>query len=121
MTSMALDDEVRRRWFDRQLEQRTAGLNGGGGDGTSGDMEHRVTRLETHMESVRADLAKLTQMPADLAALKERVTHLPTRIEVKNDVDAAVDRAGTRTQRTIMIVGGLVAVVVAALNFVTRL
>lgn len=118
---MALDDEVRRRWFDRQMEQQSASLNGGGGDGTSDKMEQRVTRLETHMEGVRADLAKLAQVPADVAALKERANHLPTRLEAKNDIDAAVDRAGTRTQRTIVIVGSLVAVIVAILNYISRL
>lgn len=48
-----------------------------GGDG--GGMESRVAVLEAHMEHVRSDLAKLSGVPADLAALKEKVEHLPTK------------------------------------------
>ncbi|WP_437871573.1 hypothetical protein ACSD7O_24985 [Methylorubrum extorquens] len=47
-----------------------------GGDGTSGGMEHRVRRLEDDYKEVRADLKTLL---VDVAVLKERVTHLPTK------------------------------------------
>ena len=51
-------------------------LKGGGGDGTSGDMESRVKRLEDDYREVRSDLKTLL---VDVAVLKERVTHLPTK------------------------------------------
>lgn len=51
----------------------------GGGGGSSGDMEPRIARLEAHMEHVRAELAKLGSMPVQLAELKVRVDHLPTK------------------------------------------
>lgn len=54
-------------------------LNNGGGGGNSPDMEPRVKALETHMEYVRRDLERLSSVPADLATVKERVSHLPTK------------------------------------------
>lgn len=54
-------------------------LFGGGGGGTYDGMEPRVAKLEAHMEHVRADLAKLTNVPADLAELKAKVAELPTK------------------------------------------
>lgn len=56
-----------------------APLKAGGGDGTSGGMEARVAKLEAHVEHIRAELAKLSAMPTDLAVLKTRVDHLPTK------------------------------------------
>lgn len=54
-------------------------LNNGGGGGNFPDMEPRVKALETHMEYVRRDLERLASVPADLATVKERVSHLPTK------------------------------------------
>lgn len=42
-------------------------------------MEARVAILETHVEHIRGDLAKLASVPTDLAVLKTRVDHLPTK------------------------------------------
>lgn len=47
-----------------------------GGDGTSGEMEARLKRLEDDYKEVRGDLKTLL---VDVAVLKERVTHLPTK------------------------------------------
>lgn len=54
-------------------------LNSGGGGGNFDPMEPRVAKLEAHMENVRAELGKLSSVPADLATLKERVAHLPSK------------------------------------------
>lgn len=59
--------------------QRERPLKPGGGDGTSDDMEARVAKLEAHVEHIRSELAKLSGMPTDLAVLKTRVDHLPTK------------------------------------------
>lgn len=80
-------------------------------------MEARIARLEASMDFVKAELNKLSGVPVELARLSERVSHLPT----KSDVDAAIDRAGARTQRTMAIVGGLVTVAVAAINYLPKL
>lgn len=42
-------------------------------------MEPRIAKLEAHMEHVRADLGKLADVPSSLAALTERVAHLPAK------------------------------------------
>lgn len=59
------------------------GLMSGGGDGTSGDMEARVVRLENDIEHVKKDVSELKgDMKAalhQLATLNERVAHLPTK------------------------------------------
>lgn len=46
------------------------------GGGTSGGMEARIKRLEDDYKEVRGDLKTLL---VDVAVLKERVTHLPTK------------------------------------------
>ena len=96
-------------------------LKHGGGSGTSGGMEARIAKLEALMDGVRTDLAKLSSVPSDVATIKERLSHLPTKIDVREDIDKAVDRAGTRMQRTVGITGGLVAVAVAAVNYLPKL
>lgn len=96
-------------------------LNAGGGDGTSNGMEARVAKLEAHVEHIRSDLAKLAPVPAELAAVRERLNHLPTKIDVKLDVDGAVDRSASRVQRTVAIVGGAVTIAIAAINYLPKL
>lgn len=54
-------------------------LQTGDGDGTNPPMYERVAKLEAHMEHVREDLGKLSGVPATLATLNERVSHLPTK------------------------------------------
>lgn len=75
--SLRLVDESRDE-LDRLLRDQ-ARLPSGGGGGNSGDVEPRIARLEAHMEHVRAELAKLGSMPVQLAELKVRVDHLPTK------------------------------------------
>lgn len=48
----------------------------GDGGGTSDDMEARIKRLEDDYKEVRADLKTLV---VDMAVLKEKVSHLPTK------------------------------------------
>lgn len=60
--------------FDR-LQPKT-GLNEGGGDGTSGDMEARVARLEKNVDALAKDVS---DMRVDIGTLKENVRHLPTK------------------------------------------
>lgn len=96
-------------------------LNNGGGGGKSPDMEARVAKLEALMEGVRADLGKLSDVPADLAGVKERLNHLPTKIEAKKDLDDAVDKLGTRVQRMVTIAGTLVGIVGVSVTVIAKL
>lgn len=73
------------------------------------------------MEHVRSELGKLATVPSDLATIKERLTHLPTKSDMKTDVDGAIDRAGTRTQRTIAIASGAVTLAIAAITYLPKL
>ena len=127
---MSVDDSKQEAWAAMQAErgrppptlaEPELPLRGGGGGGTSGGMEPRVAKLEAHMEHVRAELSKLADLPADLATVKERLLHLPTKADMKVDVDGAIDRAGTRTQRTIAIASGAVTLAIAAINYLPRL
>jgi hypothetical protein len=45
-------------------------------------MESRVARLESDMEHVKKGLDRLADVPAQLATLTERVSHLPTKDEL---------------------------------------
>ena len=89
--------------------------------GNSPDMEPRIAKLEAHMEQVRSELTKLSSVPVDVAAMKERLSHLPTKVEMKLDVDTAIDRSGSRTQRTIAIASAAVTIAVAAMNYLPKL
>ncbi len=42
-------------------------------------------------------------------------------VDTKNDTDTAVDRAATRTQRTILILGSLIGMIVAILTNLPKL
>ena len=84
-------------------------------------MEARIARLEAAMDFVKAELGKLSGLPVEVAKLSERMTHMPTRFEVRADIDSAVDRAAARTQRTVAIVGGLVTVAIAAMNYLPKM
>lgn len=92
-----------------------------GGGGKDGGMEPRIAKLEAHMDNVRAELAKLAALPADMATIKERLSHLPTTADVKSEIATAIDRAGGKTQRTVAITGGLVTLAVAAINYGPKL
>ncbi len=58
-------------------------LKSGGGDGTSGGMEARVTRLETSLEFIKRDVGELRSdvsgLKVDFARLDERVKNLPSK------------------------------------------
>lgn len=43
------------------------------------DLITRVAVLETHVEHIRGDLAKLSGLPVDMAKLTARVDELPTK------------------------------------------
>ena len=118
---MSVDKSLLDVWDALQRQRRAdesapLPLNGGGGGDNSGGMEARIARLEASMDSVKAELGKLSGVPFDLARMSERVAHMPTRIEVRTDIEAAVDHAAARTQRTVAVVGGIVTVAVAAMN-----
>lgn len=65
-------------------------LKGGGGGGTSGGMEERLARLEVRMDHTTEALRELKDgftslrgdvggLQVDVATLKERVAHLPSK------------------------------------------
>lgn len=56
-----------------------SGLKSGDGGGTFEGMEARVAKLEADMDHVKRSLDRLADVPADLATLKERTSHLPTK------------------------------------------
>jgi preprotein translocase subunit YajC len=105
----------------RELREQLRALKEGGGNGTSGGMEARIAKLEAQMEHVRAELGKLASVPADIATVKERMTHLPTKADMKTDIENAVDKSGARVQRTVAISAGLVTIILAAMNYLPRL
>ena len=55
------------------------GLKFDDGDGTSGAMDGRVSRLEAHMEHVREDMRDIRR---DLATLIDRTGDLPTKADL---------------------------------------
>ena len=124
---MSVDGSRREVWRQMQRErgrvvaEPEGALNGGGGGDNSGGMEARIARLEAAMDFVKAELGKLSGLPAEVVRLSERVNHMPTRFEVRADIDAAVDRAAARTQRTIAVAGGLVTLAIAAMNYLPKL
>jgi hypothetical protein len=76
-------------------------LKSAGGGGTSGDgMEPRLAKLEAQMEHVQADLAKLANVPVDIATIKgEMVT--------KDYLNSAFDK---HLRWTLGIVGLMIAI-----------
>lgn len=60
----------------RRRGRDDGGLPPSGPGGTSDDMEARVKRLEDDYKELRSDLKTLL---VDVAVLKERVSHLPTK------------------------------------------
>jgi hypothetical protein len=76
------EDGPRLRLVDQSFKDLSqslddnAALKGGDGDGTSGDMEARLTRLEKSFDTLTKDVS---DMRVDVATLKENVRHLPTK------------------------------------------
>ena len=118
-SDLALVRKLREQ--NEALDREVASLKTGGGGGTSGGMEPRVAKLEAHVEHIRAEIGKLAPMPADLAAVRERLQHLPTKDEVKGAIDAATDRLGTRVQRTVAVIVGLAGLVLAGITAALRI
>jgi|GEM_PF-2987211 len=56
--------------------QSEQSLKSGGGDGTSDDMEQRVSHLEKQFDRIND---KVDDLRIDMAVIKERVSHLPTK------------------------------------------
>jgi hypothetical protein len=54
-------------------------LNNGGSGGNYDGMEARVAKLEAHMEHVRSDLSRLSEVPTDLGIVKTKVEALPSK------------------------------------------
>lgn len=59
-----------------ELDAQVAALQTGGGGGTYGPMEGRVTKLETHMEYMQRDMSEIK---GDLKTLVQSVQELPTK------------------------------------------
>ena len=91
--------------------------------GNGGDMEPRIAKLEASMDYVKAELAKLSAVPVDVATIKERLNHIPTTSEMSAAIDSAVEKMGVRTQRIVGIatagVGATVAVITLAAKLIT--
>lgn len=73
-----------------EMQQNLDRLKGGGGDGTSGDMETRVARLESDMEHVKRSLTSLDgrvgnvqkdvgEIRVHLATVQNEMKHLPSK------------------------------------------
>lgn len=61
-------------------QEEIAALKSGGGDGTSGDMDGRVSKLEAHVDHIRDDMR---DVKADLKAIIGTLGKMPT----KSDLD----------------------------------
>lgn len=81
-----LDISKQEHWAQMQASSSndsTRALKSGGGDGTSGDMEARVAKLEATTEHIQRDLADVKTDVRDtrdrLGKLEVKVDHLPTK------------------------------------------
>jgi hypothetical protein len=66
--------------LNAMIEEAAENLKSGGGGGTSGGMEERVTRLETHMEYVRRDLGEIRGV---LSTVATKLDDLPTKRDLE--------------------------------------
>lgn len=67
-------------WSENKLlRDQLRDLQRRGGDDNGGSMEARLARLEAHVENMRGEISKLGPVPTDLAILKTRVDHLPSK------------------------------------------
>jgi hypothetical protein len=62
-------------------------LKGGDGSGTSSSMESRVSKLETHMDYVRSDLAEIK---GDLKTVVATLSSLPTKRDLTANIIASI-------------------------------
>ena len=110
---MSIDETKREAWAAMQAKNRGIGtdeptlpLFGGGGGGTYGGMEARIAVLEAHMENVRDEIRKLANVPADLATLKEKLEHVPT----KTDLHSLESELTKKMQIYLGLVGALIVI-----------
>lgn len=95
-------------------ERLLATLQARGGDGTSGGMEERVTRLETHMEYVRRDLEDLKSGQAALVTGQAAI--VTGLAELKGEVTSVKGHMAGKT--TVIVVAiALFAALLAVLAF----
>lgn len=80
--------------IDMDMYRQKRSLKDGNGDGTFDGMEARVAKLEAHVEHIRDDLGKLAGVPIDLATLKTRVDHLPSKGFIVTVITAGVAAIG---------------------------
>ncbi len=90
------------------------------GGGNFDPMEPRIAVLEADMKHVKDQLSKLSGVPTDLATLKERTSHLPTKAEMQSEIGAQLERLGSRLQRQVAITGGIFTVILAAITLAAR-
>ncbi|MBB3940717.1 tetrahydromethanopterin S-methyltransferase subunit G [Novosphingobium fluoreni] len=95
-------------------------LNTPTGGGTFDGMEARLAKLEAQMEHVHKDLAKLAVLPVDVATIKERLVHLPTKDEARNTLDSALDRAGAKTQRGVGLIIGIGGLLITGVSLLIK-
>ncbi|KPF77506.1 hypothetical protein IP88_05990 [alpha proteobacterium AAP81b] len=86
-------------------------MKSGGGDGTSGDMEVRVARLESDVEYIKRDVGDLKLdmrvVRSDVSGLKVDVARLDERVK-------ALPSKGFIVTASVTIVGVLTAVIALA-------
>ena len=89
----------------QELRQIAQALKDGDGSGTSGGMDSRVTKLETHMEYVRHDLAEIK---SDLKSVTATLATLPTKRDLTANIYAGI-AIGLAVMAIVVggIVGGL--------------
>lgn len=70
-----------------------ANLENGGGGGNDGGMEARVAKLESDVSHIQADVGevrsdlrsvseRLRSVEVDIASIKERLSHMPTTVQM---------------------------------------
>jgi hypothetical protein len=87
----------------------------------SARLVERTSHIAERTGRIEAQVECLARLPEVVARLHERIEHLPTRAEMPTAIEATVDRAGARTQRTVTIVGGFVTIAIAIITYAPRL
>ncbi len=84
-------------------------------------MEIRIARLEADTDYVKLALHKLSDLPTELARISERLNQMPTRYEMCEAIEAAVDRSGARVQLTIAIAGAMITIVSGIVTYLVKI
>ncbi len=113
---MSAEDEMRRRWFDRQMEVKTErpDLNGRGGGGTSGPMDPWQQSVESRLSSLDARLGKIEPNVSDI---KTDVAVLKATVATKTDLTSLGDKLTTRMQVYLALVAALIVIATAITKF----